>query len=138
GPLGSNPASLYRIDLFITFTDELITFDYKVHGRPVLTFRIPGFGLTPAGRMLVCMGEKPAHSPFTSSKSLYHVIFTSTCNSFSFTIYKGRYRSWKKPIHDELVDRGYTTFREFFKAVRGYHADYYKQRLIHDVEMNPG
>ncbi|CAA39496.1 unnamed protein product [Theiler's murine encephalomyeltits virus GDVII] len=133
-----NPASLYRIDLFITFTDELITFDYKVHGRPVLTFRIPGFGLTPAGRMLVCMGEKPAHSPFTSSKSLYHVIFTSTCNSFSFTIYKGRYRSWKKPIHDELVDRGYTTFREFFKAVRGYHADYYKQRLIHDVEMNPG
>nr|WPV63285.1 MAG: polyprotein [Cardiovirus B] len=133
-----NPAAMYRIDLFIVFTDEFITFDYKCHGRTVLTFRIPGFGLTPAGRMLVCMGENPAHGPYTNHKSVYHVIFTATHFTFSFSVYRGRYRPWKKPIHEELVDRGYSTFTEFFKAVRSYHASYYKQRLIHDVETNPG
>ncbi len=133
-----NPAAVYRIDLFITFTDEFILFDYKCHGRTVLFFRIPGFGLTPAGRMLVCMGENPAHAPFTHTKSVYHIIFTSTHHSFSFVIYRGRYRPWKKPIHEELTDSGHTTFTEFFKAVRGYHSSYYKQRLIHDVETNPG
>lgn len=133
-----NPLTLFRTDLFICFTDELISFIYKVHGRTVLSYKIPGLGLTCAGRMLVCMGEQPAHAPFTSAKYLYHVIFTASKNSYGVSIYKGRHRPWKKPLHDELYDYGFETFADFFKAVRDYHATYYKQRLIHDIEMNPG
>nr|AWK02687.1 polyprotein [Cardiovirus B] len=133
-----NPLHIYRVDLLITFAAEYIYFDYKCHGRTILSYRIPGFGLTPAGRMLVCMGETPSHAPFSSAKYVYHVIFTATRYSYSIAIYKGRYRSWKKPLREELTDTGFLSFSEFFKAVRDYHATYYKQRLIHDVETNPG
>ncbi|QEA08637.1 polyprotein [Cardiovirus B] len=133
-----NPLSVYRVDLLIAFTAEYIYFDYKCHGHTILSFRIPGFGLTPAGRMLVCMGETPAHAPFSHAKYVYHVIFTGTRHSYGIAIYKGRYRPWKKPIREELNDSGFLTFSDFFKAVRNYHATYYQQRLIHDVETNPG
>ncbi|ACD67870.1 polyprotein [Rat theilovirus 1] len=133
-----NPFSFYRVDLFITFTDELITFDYKVHGRSVFQYQVPGLGLTCAGRMLVCMGQMPNHAPFSTVRHLYHVVFTGSRNSFGVVIYLKRHRPWKKPLHEELHDYGFECFSDFFKHVREYHAAYYKQRLMHDVETNPG
>lgn len=133
-----NPLSIYRIDLFVTFAPEYVYFDYKCHGRTVLSFRTPGFGLTPAGRLMVCMGEIPVRSAFNSVKCLYHVIFTATRHSYGVAVYKGRHRPWKKPLREELADTGFQCFSDFFKAVRAYHASYYQQRLIHDVETNPG
>lgn len=133
-----NPVSIYRVDLFINFSDEIIQFTYKVHGRTVCQYEIPGFGLSRSGRLLVCMGEKPCQLPISTPKCFYHIVFTGSRNSFGVSIYKARYRPWKQPLHDELYDYGFSTFTDFFKAVRDYHASYYKQKLQHDIETNPG
>nr|ADO20363.1 polyprotein [Saffold virus] len=133
-----NPISIYRVDLFINFSDEIIQFTYKVHGRTVCQYEIPGFGLSRSGRLLVCMGEKPCQLPISTPKCFYHIVFTGSRNSFGVSIYKARYRPWKQPLHDELHDYGFSTFTDFFKAVRDYHSSYYKQRLQHDIETNPG
>ena len=84
------------------------------------------------------MGEKPCQLPISTPKCFYHIVFTGSRNSFGESIYKERYRPWKQPLHDELHDYGFSTFTDFFKAVRDYHASYYKQRLQHDIETNPG
>nr|QAA77607.1 polyprotein [Saffold virus] len=133
-----DPVSIYRADLFISFSDIIIQFTYKVHGRTVCQYEIPGFGLSRSGRLLVCMGEKPCQLPISTPKCFYHIVFTGSRNSFGVSIYKARYRPWKQPLHDELYDYGFSTFTDFFKAVRDYHASYYKQRLQHDIETNPG
>ncbi|AIB06813.1 polyprotein, partial [Genet fecal theilovirus] len=131
-----SPLRIYRVDLFICF-GERISFVYKCHGKTIMSFKIPGFSYTPAGRLLVCLGESPTCCGAVRANYMYHLVFTADHGTRHWTVYKGRQRPWKKPLHEE-VGEGFETFNEFFKFIRSIHSSYYHMRLIHDVEMNPG
>nr|WDR17742.1 polyprotein [Vole cardiovirus] len=119
---------LYRIDLFIHFACDSIFFDYKTSSGSILRYFVRSAGLTPSGRLLVCMGEKASSSFPTSTRYLYHVVFSGTWTSTSVQIYKGRQRPWKHPLREELLDEGFDSFQKFFKFVKQYHKYYYDQR----------
>nr|WDW25838.1 MAG: polyprotein [Canine picornavirus] len=133
-----SPDSFFRVDLFIHFLADKIVFDYKIQKRTIRHFVCPSQGLSHSGRLLVCLGEQPVFFYPQGSNHLYHVIFDATWHSSSMSVFNGRYRSWKKPLHEELNTQGFRTFSEFFQWVKDFHKYYYENRLIHDVETNPG
>ncbi len=128
----------YRLDTLITFSPSLIKFTLKMRNVSVRSFRIPANGLSVAGQLMVCMGMQPSVTLHNPRKQTYHVVFTTNKTQVSVEIYRGRQRPWKEPLRSEMCDCDIQTARDLILWVENYYRQFCQNRLMHDVETNPG
>ncbi|ATY47696.1 polyprotein [cardiovirus E1] len=132
------PDPRFRIDVFIFFDATHIEFKMKIHGMTINQWKNTNPGLTESGRFLVALGELPRYHWTHKQNSMMHVTFETDGFLIESKVYKGRKRYWKEPIRAETHFHPINSPRDLSDFILGIYSKYYADRLLHDVETNPG